>query len=639
MQIAGLITLLALGPQAPAPPPPSVFSTAVELVAVDVAVVDENGRPVADLQAADFELKVKDRPRRVVNAEFLASATDEAAAEEERPPAQRQPFASNAQARSARLVLIVVDTGNIEMGRGREAVEAAATLLDRLGRDDRVGLLTLPTGGPREEFTADHDRIRAALKQVVGRARLTSRWLSNQEMLACGNSSPIDNEICGAALDRVCGADSDCRARVVEEAWQLSMELNHRASRSVSSLLSAFKALGRVDARKIVVLVSQGLNLPNQESHGVTGPEIQSLIDAAAAARVAFYVVPVDPGSDLPPVDSDVPAHEVSIDRIAHRWNLESLAVGSGGTVLRGAPSVAFARVARETSAYYRLGFEPEDDDRDGKHKGLRVRVRRPGLSVRASTVFVDSTARKPEELKAALLAALESPVPSAALPVRLGAFSLVAPEAGKVRLLVAAEVLGGFEASRLSVGYVLLDPRGKVVASAKQELKGALDGRGGVPYSTSLVVPEGEYELRLAFCDGRGRIGGVVHHLTAGLSGVGGVAVGDLLMGPVPAQGVGFRPSVEPQLSGTLLAHCEIAARERAELEGAAAEIVVSTTAGQPVATVPARLSRPGESDRVAVQAGLRTDSLPPGWYEARLRLTLASGRRAEVVRPFEIR
>jgi hypothetical protein len=167
----------------PAPPQekPPVFAAGVELAAVDVTVVDANGRPVRDLEAADFTLTVDGKPRRVVTAEFVAQDGGEDASAVPPPPSH---LSTNEGLFPGRLVLIVVDQGNVEMGGGREVVRAAGRLLDRLGPADRVGLLTLPGPDPREEFTADKERVRAALQRVVGRGRLRSRRLSLSEALA-----------------------------------------------------------------------------------------------------------------------------------------------------------------------------------------------------------------------------------------------------------------------------------------------------------------------------------------------------------------------------------------------------------------------------------------------------------------------
>jgi hypothetical protein len=57
--------------------------------------------------------------------------------------------------------------------------------------------------------------------------------------------------------------------------------------------------------------------------------------------------------------------------------------------VTSGAGEYAFDRVLRETSAYYLLGVEPADSDRDGRTHTLKVKVNLDDATVRNRTVVV----------------------------------------------------------------------------------------------------------------------------------------------------------------------------------------------------------------------------------------------------------
>jgi hypothetical protein len=88
-------------------------------------------------------------------------------------------------------------------------------------------------------------------------------------------------------------------------------------------------------------------------------------------------------------------------------------------------------------------------------------------------------------------------------------------------------------------VGYVLLDEKRKVAASASQPLLGETrEAADAIRYNASLAVPPGPYTLRLAVRDGRGRLGTVDHHVEAGLVRAGDLALGDLFLGRVPEAG-----------------------------------------------------------------------------------------------------
>jgi hypothetical protein len=142
-------------------------------VALELVVVDENGRPVPDLVPGAFRLEVAGRARHVATAEFI-SVTEESTEEPDEGP--KAGFTTTERARPGRLVLIVVDTSSIAMGQGREVVAAAAGMLDRLAPTDRVGLLTIPSSGPREEFTTDHRRVRPPWPGSWGEAASPGGW-------------------------------------------------------------------------------------------------------------------------------------------------------------------------------------------------------------------------------------------------------------------------------------------------------------------------------------------------------------------------------------------------------------------------------------------------------------------------------
>src|ERR1044072_5651795 len=109
--VAGLMlaTAVALAAQQkPAEPggqAPQTFRSSVDLVPVDVNVIDRNGKPIADLTAADFSLKVDGKARRIATAQFIAVTRSV-----EREPINPD-YSSNPKIPGARLIMLVVDQG------------------------------------------------------------------------------------------------------------------------------------------------------------------------------------------------------------------------------------------------------------------------------------------------------------------------------------------------------------------------------------------------------------------------------------------------------------------------------------------------------------------------------------------------
>ncbi len=608
-----------------------VFPAKVELVDVELIVVDEDGDPVQDLVPEEFRLEVQGKPRRVVTAEFV-SVTEEAV----ETPAEEPGFATNETVRPGRLVLLVVDTANIAIGRGRDVMEAAAGMLERLAPTDRVGLVTIPWSGPREEFTTDHERIRAALKKVIGRGRLSGKNISLVEAFS-GGADMIARECWGVAPGQLAG----CKQMVRAEAWGLALEYRESQARSRSLLEATFEALRPIEGHKVVILVSQGLGFPDLGPRGGGGGyELRQLVRAASAARVAFYIVPVRTGADFPDIDSDIPAQAVAEARRFHFSGLEALAAEAGATVLRGVPERVFGRIVRETTGYYRLGFEPEGDDRSGKSRKLRVSVTRPDLAVRSRPSAVFQPRMNEREARDALVATLGSPTLATEIPVRVASWTLAGSEPGKVKLLIGAEIGGQLETQGLMVGYVLLNEQGKVAASARQPLIGEHRSEGSpLPYSATVAVPPGSYTLRFAVRDGRGKLGSADHQLKAGLIAAGPLTLSDLLLGPVPAPGRAFRPAVVPEVGADALVYGEIYAGEDGLLDSVSAVFEVGSDGTSEVLhTSAVRMVPTSTPGRGIVQMPLLLEDLDPGRYRARLIVSVAGEPQGVITRPFRV-
>src|SRR3954466_14416870 len=107
---AAAILCLAIRVAAQSPPPPQkpVFTSAVDVVSVDVTVVDKYGRPVEDLGRDDFTLTVDGQPRKIATAQFVAGRGDAAPAAAAPVPATSLPDFSTNTVQAGRLVGLVI---------------------------------------------------------------------------------------------------------------------------------------------------------------------------------------------------------------------------------------------------------------------------------------------------------------------------------------------------------------------------------------------------------------------------------------------------------------------------------------------------------------------------------------------------
>jgi VWFA-related protein len=334
------------------------FRSGVEVTSIDVTVVDDRGRPIADLKPAEFTVRVDGVPRRVVSADWVSRTSNTPAA----PPldAPRSPERSNLNdsAGGGRLILIVIDQPNMRFGGAVSHRAAINKFIERLEPADRVSVVNLGAGAKSTDFTTDRNQVRQFLSTSVG-----------------GLPYPPSSKTPG--------------------------------DQTFDTLRALISAVREIDAPKTIVLVSQGLVFTDY-----VRPSIAEFEKAAAAARTTIYALRLDerisdirqkepdarsaptltdpsPATDLS-VPGDLPAGPAG-DRGAQGMDaggeLETIAAATGGamfTVVMGADS-ALARIGSELTGSYLLAVESAAADGDGKPHSLSIDVTRAQVTVRAA--------------------------------------------------------------------------------------------------------------------------------------------------------------------------------------------------------------------------------------------------------------
>src|SRR5688572_19349281 len=238
--VAGIpASTLAQDPPPDSPPPIQgpTFKTGIDLIAVDVAVVDGRGRPVEDLRAPEFEVKINGEVRRVASAELVKVNLEEAKKQAENKAESF--YTSNLTPPNARLVVIAVDQINIHPASIKAVLSAASRFLDRLSPLDQVAFITYPEPGPRVNFTADRLRIRLAMEGLVGLpALLPASRLNIGVAEAMAIESKRDQIVLAEVVSRECPRSdvqqrTQCERDVVSEATQIVQRVRQNADASL----------------------------------------------------------------------------------------------------------------------------------------------------------------------------------------------------------------------------------------------------------------------------------------------------------------------------------------------------------------------------------------------------------------------
>jgi VWFA-related protein len=395
--------------------PPPVFRSRVELIAVDVQVMDNDGNPIGKLGPNAFDVSINGKRRRVVSAEFIRHAENQA--NPISSGAVAAPFVSPAEdplaASTARTVILAVDAGSFTPGDTQAVMEAARGFVRGLGPDDLLGLYVFPTvtwippttqrapiAVRLESVHGEKEPIRSyynlAPHEIVD---ITAQSTNPNSFLTVARTGDVRSREGAAALDpvlkiqaRECPGqenDIDCAIKIYSEGMTLATQLEREAQLSLGGLDSMLRMLAEMPGRKSVVLISGGLLLSDRlDGRPDTGNLARTMGQSAARANATIYTIHIDNVYPNPGLASKKGIGDMNFSRdraMLGNW-LEDFSRSAGGKRIEvpvGGGEYAFTRVLKETSAYYLLGVEPSDVDRDGRAHELKVKVDRSKTTVR----------------------------------------------------------------------------------------------------------------------------------------------------------------------------------------------------------------------------------------------------------------
>jgi tetratricopeptide (TPR) repeat protein len=331
-------------------------------------------------------------------------------------------------------------------------------------------------------------------------------------------------------------------------------------------------------------------------------------------------------------------------DRLLRAEGMEILSGASRGTLINviGNGANVFDRIESELAGFYLLAIESGAADKDGKPHPISVSVTRRGLTVRSRRAIISSPANDsgPKTPRESVMAALTTPLPIAALPLRVATYSLQGAEADRVQLLIHADVGTDYPTSRIvSMGYVISDLDGRPVDSqaATARLPPVMTGvPSALQYTGGTSLVPGDYILKLAFVEGD-RVGTVEHTIHAGLGTAGELRVSDVMVGGPVNTGV---PLFQPTVGYTVVfgsVHGYVEAYGPQSNAVKARFEVAPTPDGTPLVAGDVAPFMAG-ANRAIFSQQLSVRQLPPGKYYLRASLTPAAGAATVLTTTFEV-
>ncbi|MEP6592168.1 MAG: VWA domain-containing protein [Acidobacteriota bacterium] len=593
--------------------PRETFRSGVALLTIDASVRDAGGRPIADLTAADFTVRIDGEARSVVTARLFGG--NPAA-----PPTAVAGFTRSLDLTPGRLVVVAIDRESLASGAEKAAFETAGRLLRELSPADAAGVVGIPSGGL--ELTRDHGAAADAVARMTGTAPIQD-WryrLSWEEVLAYERA---DRQTIDRVQERECQATSmTCAPELDRQAREMLMVGRAHMQTVATRMGTLFDSLAPLHAPKQIVLISGGL------AFDVTlQPFYDDLARRAARAHVALFVVHLD----QPSFDASQRNSGGTTSGREYMTGLANIASSTGGAfyTASGRAAGVFDAVLTDVRSFYQLAIESRPADADGKSHRVEVTVSRAGAHVRAPAAL--ATSNNPDSGGDPLERALGEPVDVQDLPLQVATYVRHGPDPGTVRLTVAAELTGETQSAPRQLAFTI-SQGGKQMAGQRV----TVDAGAGNSASTTVEIPPGEYRLRAGLVDETGRVGTLDIPLRAGLRTSAGVLLSDLLVGTYADGVLTPRSRLAQDHEGAALV--ELSSGESLAGVTGVLELIPAGSIS-PAARLPLALHT-SERDTRVVLADTRISpaGLPPGSYVASALFTRDGTGFARVSRSIEI-
>jgi hypothetical protein len=350
----------------------------------------------------------------------------------------------------------------------------------------------------------------------------------------------------------------------------------------------------------------------------------------------------------------------------------ESIAEDTGGFTVRNTNDLekGIQRIARETQAYYLLGYVPTSTVRDGKFREIEVKLRNgKDLEVRARRGYYapsdeERTPRVTETgADPVMQAALDSPWADDGIPLRMIEYVGAERLMGKAATLIVAEVdlreVALEEVDGRAVGqldfYLVVSHRETgeyfhysqdIDLKLRPETRDRLERRW-LPIARDFELAAGDYQAKMVIRDTTsGVVGSVIHEFVVPPLGefrVSSPVLSDTLRNTAPGQPPQpeFLARREFPPDAKMVWQFEVfgAAKDDSGLPQVVQGIEVRGNDGTVVRSMPESRIQPTSIGHLSRITGFTLSGLAPGGYEVRMTLRdELAGKTLRVVEPFTV-
>ena len=412
--------------------PAAVFRTGINFVRVDVIVSDKSGKTLADLKPGDFEITEDGKPQ-AIEAFKLVKLDGGVAPTADGPPRQIRTDADEeleASRDDVRLFGIFLDDYHVRKAASVTVRDPVTRFIEtQLGPSDMVGVMHPLTPLESVRMTRNHSVVIRAVQQFRGSKYDYVPENEFEQQYANYPAETVEyvrNQVSFSAIKALIvhmGGLKEGRKALILVSEGYSNMLPPQLRDPIASL----PGLGNPQRGN----AGAGFNDPNEDRAAFFASQslefyMQGVYEVASRYNVAIYTVdPRGLGAFEFDIDQTV---NVQTDRQYLRSaqeTLKSLALETDGRAIlnRNDLDVGMKQIVRDSSAYYLLGYNSTLAKSDGKFHAIGVKVRRPGVQVRARKGYwaltAENVARVTAEKKPGPPPAVEAALATAVQPAR----------------------------------------------------------------------------------------------------------------------------------------------------------------------------------------------------------------------------
>ncbi|HWP99960.1 MAG TPA: VWA domain-containing protein, partial [Vicinamibacterales bacterium] len=378
--------------QAAQPPPdqprPPIIRRGINYVSVDIIVTDRQGNPVTDLKPEDFEISEEGERQTIESFELVRvdqavptgaiRSTTDVEREVARP--------------DVRIFAIFLDDYHVRRGADLRVREPLARFLQQhLAPTDLVGVMYPLTPIGDFQLTRDHEAVVSAVTQFLGRKYDYEPRNAFEERYMYYPAAVVErirNQVTLSALKALVthlGGLREGRKAVI----LVSEGFTNTLPPQLSDPIAAAPGIGNPNRRRNTQILEEDPRYQAQQFFENVDLQADLREVYAAANRANTSIYALDPRG-LGGFEFDIgDGVSLTMDRRIGDNTRDTLMVLANETdgraiVNRNDLDAGLRQVVRDLSSYYLVGYSSTRSPTDGKFHRIEVKVRRPGLQVRA---------------------------------------------------------------------------------------------------------------------------------------------------------------------------------------------------------------------------------------------------------------